>query len=255
MKERWEVPGFLAAPPVAGCSEPGLRAVENPTMNSGVRQMRIPIQADLRSTDTCVTGRYNVDCSVLINNQEDIVRRLAIVLFVFLVVMVSSVSAFNGQRKGFVLGGGIGFAPLVKWSTEVGPFDYSESKAGVAVHLLIGYAWDEQNMIVYEGNATGYSDDEVFDEPVTQGFDGAAWYHYYGVAGKSSFTVVGLGLYAFDAGDYKANDPGLGIMLGAGYEFARHWQVGGYISVGRTTDSPLDFDHANMSVVISTVAF
>lgn len=182
-------------------------------------------------------------------------RKLAIVMFVLLVAMATSVTAFNGQRKGFVLGGGLGFAPLVKWSTEVGPFEYSESKAGVALHILIGYAWDEHNMIVYEGNAAGYTDDDVFDEPVSQGFDGAAWYHYYGVAGRSAFTAVGLGLYTFDAGDYEANDPSVGILIGGGYEFARHWQLGGYISFGKTTDSSLDFGHANMTVMVSTVAF
>jgi hypothetical protein len=108
-------------------------------------------------------------------------------------------------------------------------------------------------MIVYEGNGAGYQSD-IFDQ-TTQGFNGPAWYHYYGDMGKSAFTAVGLGLYTFDVEHLDANDPSIGLLLGGGYEFAKHWQFGAYLSFGRTTSFGVDFNHATINVLVSGIAF
>jgi len=167
-------------------------------------------------------------------------------------------SAFNGLRKGFVLGGGLGFSPISRWSA--GTFD--ESSAGLALNLIIGYAWDEQNMLVYEGNVTAYSTaylgNQALFEPsptISQGFNGASWYHYFGPVGQSFFTVAGLGFYVFQVEDYDANDLGGGYLLGGGYEFTRHVQVAGYFSGGQTKVSGGTFGHNHVSVVVNAVAF
>ena len=179
-------------------------------------------------------------------------RYQKLVLVAVLLLMAGSVSGFNGERRGFVLGGGIGFAPVAKWSVE----DFDESKAGVAIHLVVGHAWNDFNMIVYEGNVAGFTVDSYSGEQtLSQGFNGAAWYHYFGPSGKSAYTVAGLGLYVFDKDDFGANDPGFGVLLGGGYEFSRHWQVGGYLSFGRTSLGRYDYNHTHISVLISTVAF
>ncbi len=59
--------------------------------------------------------------------------------------IISTAYGFNGERKGFVLGGGLGLAPLIKTSTRTDV----DNNSGVGLNLLIGHAWDEQNMIVY----------------------------------------------------------------------------------------------------------
>ena len=118
-------------------------------------------------------------------------------------------------------------------------------------------------MIVYEGNAVGYNSDVYgLDFTASQGFNGVSWYHYFGPMGRSTFTAAGLGAYVFQGElDYQginfSNDPGGAVMGGFGYEFSRHWQVGFYVSVGRTTDSDfnVDFDHAHISAIVSGVAF
>jgi hypothetical protein len=178
-----------------------------------------------------------------------------------LLALASSGLAFDGNRKGFVLGGGLGFAPVSKWEGYV--FDLSsmsvvkadEESAGVGLNFIIGYAWDEHNMIVYEGNVTGWKSDLFRDQSIAQGFNGAAWYHYFGIPGRSAFTVGGLGFYVFDVEDYDANDPKVGLLFGGGYEFARHWQVGGYIGLGQTEDPGGNFDHVHMNFLVSGVAF
>ncbi len=184
---------------------------------------------------------------------------LSVGLFVF---SGSTAQAFDGVRKGFVVGGGLGIAANSHW--EVDKTSVSEDKAGLGLNLIIGYAWDESNMIVYEGNVSAFSSDiastaggflGLGNQNITQGFNGATWYHYYGTPGKSLFTAAGLGVYVFDVQDFDANDPGVGILLGFGYEFSRHWQTGIYVSGGQTTSGGADFKHSNINVVVNALAF
>lgn len=190
-------------------------------------------------------------------------RRLLVCLLVVAVLIPATSSAFDGMRKGFVLGGGLGVAPMAKWSVESGGESFDESKVGFGLHVVIGYAWDEFNMIVYEGNIAGYTSDEFYNTitgqslTLAQGFNGASWYHYFGPQGKSFFTVVGGGFYIFDVEDASdAWDPGLGYLVGGGYEFARHFQIAGYLSGGQTSLlGVVDFGHTHLNVLVSAVAF
>jgi hypothetical protein len=187
------------------------------------------------------------------------VKKTTIVAMLMAISLVSTAAGFDGHRKGFVLGGGLGFAPVATWSVEesfIGHtvFSEDETRAGVGINLLIGYAWDEQNMLVYEGNAVGYSS-ENYDQTVAQGFDGGAWYHYFGRPGKSAFTAGGLGLYGFNMEESDNHNSGFGMLLGGGYEFARHWQVGGYLSFGRTSVQGLDYKHSHLSVLVTGILF
>ncbi len=179
-------------------------------------------------------------------------KKYLIATFV-IVLLASSVWSFDGNRKGFVLGGGLGFTPSAKWELD-GASSVSGSSAGVAVNLMLGYAFDEKNMIVYEANAAGYepSNSTVL---LTQGFEGASWYHYFNDSGKTFFSIVGLGVYNFKADGFNSNDIGGGFMLGAGYEFARHWQISAYLSGGKTSDSLFDYKHTTFSILINGIAF
>ena len=180
-------------------------------------------------------------------------KRLILVTML-LVLMISSAYSFDNSRKGFVLGGGIGFAPVAKWELDIlSSNDFSES--GFGANFIIGYAWDDNNMIVYEGNMVAFKTANI---NFVQGFNGAAWYHYFGPAGQTFFSTAGLGVYIFDPEDVKQNDLGGAILLGGGYEFSPHWQVGAYVSAGKTKDpiiSTFKFNHLNFSILISGVAF
>ncbi len=174
------------------------------------------------------------------------------ILLILLIVFVSSAWGFNCERRGCVLGGGLGFSPLIKTTLA----QLEDKNSGIGLNLLIGHAWDDHNMLVYEGNVSGYVESGYYsDITVTQGFDGGVWYHYFGPTGKSAFSAVGIGLYQYQIEGEDAADVGLAILLGGGFEFARHWQVGGYLSFGNTSIGPLDLKHTNLNILISTVAF
>ncbi len=183
-------------------------------------------------------------------------KRLVLITLVAVLFMAATACAFDGMRKGFVLGGGLGLAATADWDVDFMGVSVGEDGSGLGLNLVIGYAWDEQNMIVYEGNVASWKSD-LIDETVAQGFNGASWYHYFGPVGKSFFTAAGIGFYVFKVETYDDNDPGFGLLLGGGYEFARHIQVAAYFSKGKTKDPivDVDFDHTHFNILISAVAF
>ncbi|MCH9032704.1 MAG: hypothetical protein IIB00_10670 [candidate division Zixibacteria bacterium] len=195
-------------------------------------------------------------------------KRIAgIIALLLIIAPTSDAWGFDGSRKGFVIGGGLGFAPIARWSAPdvlllnevgdtLGTEVFNDTRVGVGVNILLGYAWNERNMIVYEGNASGYKSRKLAgDLVITQGFYGAAWYHYYGPMGATFFSVIGVGLYQFDIENSPDFDAGIGGLLGGGYEFSPHYQVGLYISTGRTSILSTDFSHLNISALVSAVAF
>jgi len=90
---------------------------------------------------------------------------------------------------------------------------------------------------------------------VAQGFNGAAWYHYFGATGSSVYITAGIGLYNYRIDNNNAADLGLAILFGGGFEFAHHWQAGVYCSFGRTSTGPYNYEHSNLNLLISTVAY
>lgn len=188
-------------------------------------------------------------------------KRILLVLGLVL-FMVSSANAFDGNRKGFILGGGMGVVPVSNWKIDVGFFglegSIDENNVGFGLHIIIGGAFNEHNMLVYEGNLSGFKS-ELFDQSAVQGFNGAVWYHYFQETGKTPFTALGLGLSYFKLEDFDAVEPGGSLLFGAGYEFSKHWQFGVYLTYGKTSDSApgvdVSLEHANLSILFTAIAF
>jgi hypothetical protein len=193
-------------------------------------------------------------------------KRFLLVGICLLVGSSATVSAFDGQRQGFVLGGGLGIAPAITVSADLKmtlPGDgqlsiagLEDTRAGLGGNVFAGYAWDNRNMLVFEINGAAFRDNDV---TVSQSFNGLNWYHYFGQQGHSGFTVVGLGIYSFDTDETDPTDHGGGLLLGGGFEFAPHYQIGGYLSFGQTSYEEsgvgIDLKHSTFSVVLSGVVF
>ncbi len=200
---------------------------------------------------TCISERFGSSVALL-----------PVALFLFF-ASTGNVAAFDSSRKGFVIGGGVGHAVNSHWGKSETPLD--ENKGGVGFNFLIGYAWDNRNMLVFETNATGYYSDVEWgsgrftglsDQSIIQGFAGVGWYHYYPVVGVGEFfTSAGLGLYSFNVQSVDANTPGIGALVGLGYAYRRHFQIGIYFGGGRTSDREVGFRHSHINILINAVAF
>nr|MBN2277733.1 hypothetical protein [candidate division Zixibacteria bacterium] len=183
-------------------------------------------------------------------------RKSCICLILMVLMLGAGANAFDGNRKGFVLGGGLGFGPVAKVTHD----DYEVlNKSGLAMDFLIGYAWDEQNMIVFLRDGVIYNEKSIWDTDITlaQGFSGVGYFHYFGPVGKSFYIVGGLGFQDWTSleSNVDSNDVGAGLLIGCGYEFVRHVQVHGSLSFGKSSDPLFDYNHTQLQIGVSAVAF
>ena len=190
---------------------------------------------------------------------------------IFLLGMNSVAGAFDGHRKGFLLGFGLGFCPIATSSHSNEGVSFKESGSGLASSFQMGYGWNEINTIVLDVNITKFSGGLYDGRTSSQSLSGLAWYHYYGEKGKAFFTTLGVGFMSHDLeGSYisirfgpidpepkpvRPRDDGPGVLLGGGYEFSPHWQIGGFLSSGKTSSGSTDFSHAHFSVMVQGTFF
>lgn len=186
----------------------------------------------------------------------------AILLAAFL--LSSSAFAFDGKRKGFVLGGGVGAVPVSRWSTVYQGRTFSENGVGYGLDFFGGYGLGEHNVVGVAFNIA-FNQSDMFDVTLLHTFLGPSWQHYFGPTGKSFFSMLGVGRYDFEmrgsyfrfslGSDFNTPAPpvsarGLGYLVGGGYEFSRKYRISGYLSGAQTAE--LDGDRfGNLHLMIT----
>jgi hypothetical protein len=167
-----------------------------------------------------------------------------------LCLVAGPAQAFDGQRKGFILGVGAGLGHTSFTQEEtVDYWGYSESvesdredKAGVMTDFKIGYAWDNYWAVYYTAKVSWFGMENVYGEDVTiaNGLEAVALTHLFKPQAPSWFVAGGLG-YSTWGLPFEDNPPdtwyGPGLFMGGGYEFSRHWSVEGYLAWGKPNDT------------------
>ena len=154
-------------------------------------------------------------------------RTYSVALLSFL-VLSSQLLAFDGQRKGFILGGGIGGGYL--HYVESYGFPVSGLKTfAVATNFKIGYAPSNSLEIYYINSVSwfGYS-----QAAFIIGVTGLGLTKYLNPNGTGFFVSGGIGLsfyQPFEAGDEDRPATGFGLLGGIGYDIAKHWSIQGDI--------------------------
>ena len=174
---------------------------------------------------------------------------VAVISAVLIITAVSDISAMDGERKGFVLGFGIG--PAVTSFTQTLAYQGQEltsdreNKFGVGTDFRIGYAPSNKLMIYYTNKVTWLSIENVMNEDViiVNGV-GLLGVSYYLKPQTPSLYLTGtLGISTW--GDYKEIGDawsGFGFGAGVGYEIARYWSVEGNVIYGKPGDSEMGID-------------
>jgi hypothetical protein len=152
-------------------------------------------------------------------------RTCSVALF-SLLVLLSQPLAADGQKKGFILGGGIGAGSLRdKMSWGYPEYTHWQGHFAVETNLKIGYA-PSNSLEVYwinSGSWFGYSQAKFLI-----GLSGLGLTKYLNSKGTGFFVSGGIGL-SF----YKDFDPefpsatGLGLLGGIGCDIAKHWSIQG----------------------------
>ena len=141
---------------------------------------------------------------------------VAILAMLAILVSASTAFGFEGQRKGFALGFGLG----VGWAQDI------SDNVSVATDLKIGYAISDQVVLYYAGRQIWIDAKQEGEDP----WPFISWFvnpslgvsYYLTAKAPAVFLSGGIGAALMDN---MGTEPGLAPYLGVGYEFARHWSV------------------------------
>jgi hypothetical protein len=170
-----------------------------------------------------------------------------ILAIIVVLALVTNVYAFDGQRKGFVIGFGLGggyttFTQTIEFMglSETGD---RENKFGLHTDIKIGYAPSNQLLIYWMNNFTWFSTENIFDDNVTfaSGVSGFGFSYSFSSEDKSAFLRGGIGGSAWMAPFDSDIDSwyGFGVVGGFGYEFAKHWSIEAIVMWSNPTSEDL----------------
>ena len=172
-----------------------------------------------------------------------------------LIICTSQSFAFDGVRKGFAMGIGLGYAPYA--NPNITNFDNDYSFKGVGMNLIVGYNWNHKNLLAWEILGAVNASENSKDDEGFIGINGVTWYHYFDPTPKSFYTIAGMGrLISFPmTNDYSYTTTGLGFVLGGGYEFTKQVQLSVYYLGGKTSDHNIKVNNNMIMTIISVVAY
>jgi hypothetical protein len=189
---------------------------------------------------------------------------LLALLFVLSLFVTTSAHAFDGQRKGFLLGFGVGsgrtstdqkvrltyaygeygkyaygkFWPDVAVSKSLRqPTKTSENKLPLMTDFKIGFAPDNSWAIYYTSKVSWFRITNVYGDNVrvANGLGAAAVSYWFKPQAPSLFIAGGFGFSTW-ALPFEENPPdtwtGSGLFVGGGYEGSRHVSLESYLCWG-----------------------
>ncbi|MDX9856271.1 MAG: hypothetical protein RBT76_00600 [candidate division Zixibacteria bacterium] len=183
-------------------------------------------------------------------------RSIIVALAVLTVMGQSSASAFDGERKGFIIGAAAGISPYGRVTPDHGLFVLDQpverEGAGTVSWGYMGWCWNKRDMVVGLLSIVGYQQESIdFDHT----FAGVAWFHYFRPTPTGLFSIIALGGASYDTGVTCPADVGPGYLLGGGYEFSSHWHFGAAVSGGRSEIGFVNLDQFDIMLFFGGVLF
>jgi len=141
------------------------------------------------------------------------------VLFLSFLVLGLGLWASGSQKKGFILGGGLG-AGYVSCSQNYSWELWSWHSYAAAANVKAGYA-PSDSVELYAFGSGWMIGGQIWD---IIGVAGVGATKYLSQRGTGLFLTGGLGVSFFDF-ERDALKPRLGFLLGAGYGLSKHWSL------------------------------
>ena len=157
-------------------------------------------------------------------------------LIIFLILIVSSnVSAWDGERKGFILGAGLGTGFVSHTQKAKGCKSIDESNIGFSINGKIGYAPNNYLMIYNMGPGTFFKNIHILDDKkrmIVSGINGLGISYYFNKTAPSPYIMGGIGISIWRAEFEPDIDDleGTGFIIGGGYEYKSRFSIEGHFS-------------------------
>ncbi len=182
-------------------------------------------------------------------------------LFVIIFLSSSQSFAFDGVRKGFTMGLGLGYAPYANPNLTNYENDYSFDGAGV--NFIVGYNWDNKNLLTWEVlGAINIQEKSSDNDAGFIGINSIVWYHYFQPTPRSYYSIIGFGRIGSIAVINNSNSSsigfgtnGLGFVLGGGYEFTKQLQFSIYYVGGKTSDRYIKVNNNMIYTSVTLLAY
>ena len=180
-----------------------------------------------------------------------------IILLVNLFLFTTSLFAFDGEREGIVIGGGVGYGPVARNSID-GFSSTKVSSSGTAFNLLAGYGYNNNTLflVMHDGIISKTHTTVSAEESVYQGFTGLGVCFYFDEVGSSFLLTSGIGVQHFsklESTDSK-HELGLGYLIGCGYEFREHFQLYASLSNGQTKTT-FEWEHTQLMITLTIIGY
>jgi len=161
-------------------------------------------------------------------------------LIILALVTTANARLFDGQRKGPIIGGGLGVG-VTSYNEPWKPSGWLDFTPNLALatsfqtDLKAGWGLDPQNEIFITSKISWFSEDFNSGYPspskditVADGFLGIAVTHYFRSQPPSFFISGGMGRATWSSpfdGQYLKSLDGTGFFLGIGHEVKQHYCI------------------------------
>ena len=183
---------------------------------------------------------------------------LAVIVACFVVGLISDASAFDGHRKGFILGLGLG--------PSLTPVDGDNKIVLVNTSFKIGVGLSEQFQLYWSSKGAWYKTDIYFEWPKSEsvtelfGVAGLGMSYYLQPTKPSLYITSSIGYSAlslpFDTEHSIDPEMGLGLSMGIGYEFSAHYSIECNLANGSiSSDSGWSYPRWSFQVTLNALAY
>ncbi len=179
-------------------------------------------------------------------------RRISLLIYIAISILCSaSIYAFDDERKGFILGGGLGVGYLSN-TTSPGSLLDTDSRIVFHINFKIGYAPSNTLEIFYHQRISWWGQS---GRTYLLGLIGAGFTLYFDNTSETDWFVSG-GIGFVPTGRGRSTDFfGFGLFAGAGYEFSRHWTVEVDLLYSTVTGNYSNADSFGVVVTVNVLAF
>ncbi len=176
------------------------------------------------------------------------------IYLIFLVALFTSsdILAQNNERKGFILGLGVG--PSTN-SYDFG-FGISDNSLAFASNFKIGYAPTDQVALYWSSQVAWFKIDGL-DALTTNSVAGLGGSYYLNEDAPSLYlnAVLGFANWATPFEPDASNSLGFGLGIGGGYEFARHWSPEINFTYGKPSDDFIEIKTWSVRLTINYLMY